>query len=167
VITSVCDTPSDVAVSVAFCEALTADAVTLKVAEVAPAATVTEAGALRAVLLLDRVTTKGLVAAALRDTEQVLICAPVSDWVPHESPASFAAGSEVGEAGDRVITSVCFSPPAVAVSVALCEVLTADAVTLKPAVVEPSATVTEAGGRSALLLLESKTVIWLVAAELR
>jgi hypothetical protein len=106
VITSVCDTPSAVAVSVAFCEALTADVATLKVAEVPPAATVTEAGARSALLLLDSVTTNWLVAAALRDTVQVLVCAPVSDCVPHERPSSVATGAGFGEAtGYRMIVS--------------------------------------------------------------
>jgi hypothetical protein len=46
-------------------------------------------------------------------------------------------------------------------------VLTAEAVTLKAAVVLPTATFTEAGARRALLLLESVTAVCFVAAALR
>jgi hypothetical protein len=167
VITSICDTPSAVAVSVAFCEALTADAVTLKAAEVPPLGTATEAGARSELLLLDSFTTAWLVAAPLRDTKQVSLCAPVIECVPHERPFNFATGSVVVPAGDKVITSVFLTPRAIAVSVAFCAVLTADAVTLNAAVVLPAATITEDGVRSALLLLESSTCVWLVAGVLK
>ncbi len=95
-ITSVCDTPSAVAVSVAFFEVVTADAVTLKVAEVPPWGTVTEAGACSELLLLDRFTTVWLVAASLRSTEQALVCAPVSDCVPQEILLSVGAAPVAG-----------------------------------------------------------------------
>jgi len=45
--------------------------------------------------------------------------------------------------------------------------VTADTVALKAALVEPAATVTEAGTVNALVLLESATTVWLVAAALR
>jgi hypothetical protein len=123
---------------------LTAEAVTLKAAEAAPVATVTDPGACSALLLLERVTTTGLVAAALKVTEQDLVCAPVSDCVPHESAANFATGAVVG-GGDSVIAAVCETPSAVAVRIAVCVVLRADAVTLKAAAVAPAATFTEVG----------------------
>jgi hypothetical protein len=76
-------------------------------------------------------------------------------------------GAGADEEGDRVIAFIWDTPSAVAVSVAVCELLTAAAVTLKPALVSPTGTFTEAGARSALLLLESVTAVWLVAAALR
>jgi len=158
VITSDFDAPSAVAVSVAFCNALTAVAVTLKVAEVSSLDTVTEPGARSALLLLDSFTTVWLVVAAVRDTEQTSVCAPVIEFVPHESPFKVATGAGVvGLAGYSMITSDFEAPSAVAVSVAFCEAFTAAAVTLKGVEVPPFGTVTEAGARRALLLLESVT----------
>jgi hypothetical protein len=63
--------------------------------------------------------------------------------------------------------SVSDTLSAVAVNVAVCVLLTTDAVTLKPALVAPAGTSTEVGACSALLLLESVTTVWLVAAALR
>jgi glutaminase len=119
VITSVCDTPSAVAVSVAFFEAVTADAVTLKVAEVSPFDTVSEAGVRSALLLLDSITTVLLVAAALRDTEHDAVCAPVIESDPHESSFNVATGAgPVGAAGYSMIRSDFATPSAVAVRIA-------------------------------------------------
>jgi hypothetical protein len=156
--------PSAVAVSVTLWAVFTAEAVTLKVTEVFPCGTVTEAGTRSAVLLLDSFTIVWVVVAALRDTVQTCVCAPVIESVPHESPLKLTTGiGEVG-AGESVSTSLFFTPAAVAVSVALCEVLTADAVTLKDALVLPAATVTEVGVFSEVLLLESSTDVLLAAA---
>jgi hypothetical protein len=52
-----------------------------------------------------------------------------------------------------------------AVSVAVCEVLTDDTVALNPALVAVAGTVTEAGTETALLLLASPTAIPPVGAE--
>jgi hypothetical protein len=57
--------------------AVTADAVALKVAVLAPAGTMTEAGTLRAVLLLESVTVTLLGAEALSRTVQTDVTAPV------------------------------------------------------------------------------------------
>jgi hypothetical protein len=119
VIASVCDTPSAVAVSVAFAAVVTADAVALKAALVEPSATLTEAGTFNALLLLESVTTVWLVAAALRDTEHESVVGPVNVCFPHEIEFSVATGAGVEDGpGDSVIASICATPSAVAVSVA-------------------------------------------------
>jgi hypothetical protein len=72
--------PPDFAVKVAVCAVLTADIVAVKVAEVAPAATVTDDGTTTAVLLLARLTAwPPLPAAAFSVAVQVSVPAPVSD----------------------------------------------------------------------------------------
>jgi len=68
-----------VAVNVTFSTALTVDAVTLKLAEVLPAITFADAGIFNALLLLESITKVSLVAAALKDTEQAMVVAPVTD----------------------------------------------------------------------------------------
>jgi hypothetical protein len=65
------------------------------------------------------------------------------------------------------ITSVCETPSADAVRVTDCSADTAEAVAVKPAEVEPLATVTVAGTCREPLLLESDTGIALIAAPLR
>jgi hypothetical protein len=168
VIAAICDTLLAVAVSVAFTAVVTADAVALKAALVEPAAIVTEVGTVNALLLLESVTTVWLVAAALRYTEHESVVSPVSVCVAHETLLNVATGAGVGAAaGDSVIASICDTPSAVAVNVAFAAVVTADAVALKAALVEPAATVTEAGTANALALLESVTTVWLVTAALR
>ena len=65
---------------------LTAEAVAVNPALEAPAATVTEAGAVTALLLLARLTTIALVAANVSVTVQASVPAPVNDALPHETP---------------------------------------------------------------------------------
>ena len=65
-ISSVSLTPPEVADSVTFCVAFTVDAVTVKAAEVAPAATVTDAGTFSRLLLLASETFFWLAATSLR-----------------------------------------------------------------------------------------------------
>ena len=80
-------TPPALAVRVAVCAELTVETVAEKLALVAPAATVTVAGNVTAVLLLARFTAKPPVAAAaFRDTVQLSVPAPVSDPFAHTSP---------------------------------------------------------------------------------
>ncbi len=62
-----------------------------------------------------------------------------------------------GTVAPRSIAQVFFTPPAVAVSVAVCAVVTDDTVALKPAVVAPAGTVTDPGTVTALLLLDRLT----------
>jgi hypothetical protein len=72
--------PPDVAVSVAVPAVLTADTVAVKLAEVAPAATVTDVGTVTDVSLLDRLTAWPPVpAAAFNAAVQVSVPAPVID----------------------------------------------------------------------------------------
>ena len=72
--------PPEEAVRVAVCAELTAAMVAVKLAVVAPAATVTDEGTVTALLLLDRFTAcPPVAAAALSVTVQVSVPAPVTD----------------------------------------------------------------------------------------
>ncbi|MGD1107617.1 MAG: hypothetical protein ABR865_11280 [Terracidiphilus sp.] len=75
------------AVRVTVAAVLTPDTVAVKLAVVAPAATVTEAGTVTAELLLVRLTVKPpLAAAVFRVTLQLSVPAPVIDPLVHLSP---------------------------------------------------------------------------------
>jgi hypothetical protein len=96
-------------------------------------------------------------------TVTVLLIAVFSESVPNArlvalrlSPAftAFSCNGYVAEA-----------PPAVAVSVAVCAVLTAVAVAVNPALEAPAAMVTEAGTVTAPLLLARPTTVALVTAD--
>ncbi len=76
--------------------AVTVDALALKLTEVEPAATVTEAGTCRTMLLLESVTTVGLTAAALKYTEHVSVAGPVNVCVPHETLLSVGVAPWAG-----------------------------------------------------------------------
>jgi len=81
------------AVRVAVCAVLTEETVAVKVAVVAPAATVTEAGTVTDELLLARLTAKPPVgAAAFRVTVQLSVQAPVIDELLHESADGVTGG---------------------------------------------------------------------------
>jgi hypothetical protein len=84
------DTPAAVAVSVAVWFVLTAVAVAVKLALVAPDAIVTEAGIVTAVLLLDKATVVAVVAAEVSETVQAVVPAPVSDPLLQERALSVA-----------------------------------------------------------------------------
>jgi hypothetical protein len=76
--------PPALAVSVAVCAVLTVETAAWKLALVAPAATVTEAGTVTAVELLDRLTTWPPVgAAAFNVTVQLSFAALVSEALAH------------------------------------------------------------------------------------
>jgi hypothetical protein len=79
-------TPPAVAVSVAVCAVVTADADAVNPALEAPAATVTDAGTVTAALLLARFTVRGPAAAPVSVTVQASVAAPVSDALPHVTP---------------------------------------------------------------------------------
>jgi len=82
----VLDAVAAVAFTVAVCVEVTAEAVAVKAALVLPAATVTLAGTLNAVLLLVSVTlVPSLGAAAVSVTLQASLPAPVSAVLPHET----------------------------------------------------------------------------------
>lgn len=86
--------PAD-AVRVAVWFELTELAVAVKAALVAPAAIVTEAGTVTAVLLLDKVTVVALVAADVSVTVQASVPAPVSDELLQERALSVAGACPV------------------------------------------------------------------------
>ena len=79
---SVCVTPPADAVRVTVNAATTGAAVAVKAALVEPAGTATEPGTLSKVLLLAKLTTVELVAAALRYTEHGSVVVPSNDCVP-------------------------------------------------------------------------------------
>jgi hypothetical protein len=82
-------TDSRVAESVTVCAAVTADAFAAKLALAAPEATVTEAGTVNALLLLERLTTTpALGAAEVSVTVQVSCPAPVRDDFAQLMPES-------------------------------------------------------------------------------
>jgi hypothetical protein len=84
-----CDAPPALAISVAVCAVLTAVTVVVKGALVEPAATVTEAGTVAAVLLLARLTTNPPVAAAAFSvTVQLSVPAPVIEPLEQVSPVN-------------------------------------------------------------------------------
>jgi hypothetical protein len=79
-----------VPVNVAACTVLTADAVAVKPAVVAPAAILTVAGSVTVELLLDRATEVVDCAAAVRVTVQVVVAGPVNEAAPQVSWLSVA-----------------------------------------------------------------------------
>ncbi len=84
-----CETLPAVAVRVAVCAVETADAVAEKLVLIAPAATVTDAGTVTAVLLLARFTTSPpLAGAALSVTEQASVPVPVIEVLVQEKALS-------------------------------------------------------------------------------
>lgn len=130
----------------------TAPAVARNKALVDPAATVTEAGTVSAALLSESATTRPPVgAAALRVTVQEVVPPAVTEAGIQERLLGMGSGVTVTEAVLEV-------PLPVAVTVTAVLVETAPAVAKNEALVDPAATVTEAGTESAVLLPESVTV---------
>jgi hypothetical protein len=85
----ICVTPPALAVSVACCVVFTGDTVAVKLAVLAPAATVTVAGALTSALLLARLTVNPPVAAAAFSvTVQESVPAPAMDLLAQLNPVS-------------------------------------------------------------------------------
>ena len=86
----VADPPPEEPVSVAVCAVVTAAIVAVKLALVAPEATVTDDGTVTAALLLERLTDWPLLpAAALSVTVQLSVPAPVIDALAQVSALSF------------------------------------------------------------------------------
>jgi hypothetical protein len=132
---------------------VTADTVAVNAALVAPAATVTDAGTVTDELLLDRFTPNPPVgAAAVSVAVQASVAAPVSELAVQLTALS--AANTVLSCRAKVFVT----PLADAVSVAVCAVVTADAVAVKAALVAPAATVTDAGTFTDELLLDRLTV---------
>lgn len=143
-------TPPALAVKVTVCVEVTDEAVAVRFAVVAPDGTVTEAGTETELLLLDSATDiPPEPAAALRVTAHVSETAPVSELLVQFRLLRVTAVAVGSTCRDRVL----LTPPAEAVIVAVCVVVTVPAVAVKLAFVEPAGTVTDAGTDSALLLL--------------
>ena len=135
-------------------EPITTFVVTVKVALVAPAGTVTPlAGTLAAALLLESTT-----CAPPAGAGPFSVTVPVD--VPSGPPATLV-GFRVSEdtiGGSTVSVAVCVPPPNDAEIVTVVDVATALVLSVKVAVVAPAGTVTPlAGTLAAALLLESRT----------
>ena len=109
---AVCDIPLSVAVTVALWSVVTVPAVAIKVAVVAPAATVIEAGVVSRALLSDTVTVVAAVAACDNVTVQVLLADEFRLLGEHASDISVTGAT-------RLIVAVWETPLKVAVTVAL------------------------------------------------
>ena len=126
-------------------------AVAVKPALADPAATVTEAGTLTAAWLDDRPIVKAEVAALVKVTVQAEV-PPGFSVVGEQLRADSAAGAV------NPSTKLREPPLRLAVRVALVSLDTAAAVAVKPALLDPAATVTEAGTLAAPLSLDSATL---------
>ena len=149
---AVFELPLSDAVTVTAWFAVTVPAVAVNVALVAPDATVTDAGAVSAVLLSETVTTDPPLGAA-PETVTVQIEA---------APETTLAGAQprlltVTAAGVTVTLAVFELPLSDAVTVTAWFAVTVPAVAVNVALVAPDATVTDAGAVSAVLLSETVT----------
>jgi hypothetical protein len=131
--------------------------VAVKVALLSPAPILTLAGTVTLALLLDSVTLAALTVAAFNVTVQV------------EVPGAFTVPGEqlkllICAAAARLMVAGWLWPLKVAVTVAFWLLFTVPEVAVKVAVPWPEATTTLAGTVSNPLLLESATVVALVAA---
>ena len=142
--------------TVAVCDVVTEDTLAVNEAVDAPEATIKLPGTVTAALLLVRATaTPPDGADELRDTVQAALPAPVKALAPQENALI------VGKTGDAepitFIEAVLETPPCVAVSVTVCEAVTADTVAVNFALLAPEGTVMEEGTVIVLLLLDRFT----------
>jgi hypothetical protein len=150
VMVAVLDTPLRVAVIVKVDAAVTVRVVMVKVAVVAPAATVTLAGTVPMVVDEDaRVTTAPPVGAAL-----VNVTVPVTGTPPDTAPTTVVRVDKTAAGGVTVTVAVPLDPFVVAVMVALVLALTVPAVIVNVAVRVPAGTVTETGTLATDALLD-------------
>lgn len=148
---AVLEVPLAAAVTTTTVLEVTEAAVAEKIAEVAPAATVTEAGTVRAALLSERVTDWPPVGAA---PERVT----VQEVDPPEAMEEGEQERVLGTGRAVTVTEdVLEVPLAAAVTTTVVLAVTEAAVTEKEAAVAPAATVTEAGVVRAALLSERVT----------
>jgi len=144
------ETPCQAAVSTAGVLVATRTAVAVKAAVVDPARTVTDAGAVSFVLLLETATTAPPAGAIpMRVTLQ--------EEVPGVETAAGVHANALSMAGTTVIVEVASPPPPLAVIVAAVLTVTEPACAVKVALVASAETVTEAGTVTAEWLLESPT----------
>ena len=146
-----------VAVSVAVCAVVTDDICAGNEAEEEPAVIVMLVGIDTALVLLASAT---LVppdcAALLSETVQVVVPAPVNVLLPHVNEER--EGATIAPDALSLMEVFLDVDPCVAVSVTVCEALTAATVAANGALIDPEATVTEAGTAIAVLLLARLTV---------
>lgn len=141
-----------VALTVAVWLEVTVDAAALKDAVEAPAATVTLAGTVRALeLLATAMLWPPERAAPLNVTVQLVLPEPVNAFLPQVR--ALTEGATPDEELLSFIDVVFVVDPCVAVRVTVCDAVTAETVAAKDALVDPEATVTDAGTATALLLL--------------
>jgi hypothetical protein len=158
-------TPPALAVRVAVCAVLTEETAAVKLAVVDPACTVTEFGTVTAESLLDRLTAKPpLAAAAFRMTVQLSVPAPAIDPLTQVMPVNPGRAIPVWPDAFNCKANVSATPPALAVRVAVCAVLTEETAAVKLAIVDPAGTVTEVGTVTAESLLDRLTAKPPVAA---
>ena len=125
---------------------------------VAPKATVTLPGKLTALLLLARLTPIPPDSAAeVRVTVQFVVAAPVNELPAHESEVTDGNDAEDVDVLFNLIEVDFETDPCFAVSVTVCDEVTAETLATNPAVVAPDATVTDEGTLMALLLLDRFT----------
>jgi hypothetical protein len=144
---------------VAFVLPVTVPAVAAKVAEVAPAATVTFAGTVRAVALLDKPTLVPPVGAAL-EMLTVQVAVPLEGRV-----VGAQARDDTPIAADNETVAVVEDAPNAAVTTALWSAVNEPAAAVKVTLAEPAGTVAEAGTVRLAVLLESVRVAAAGAAE--
>jgi hypothetical protein len=146
----------EVAVRVTACELLTDATFAVNAALVAVAGTVTELGTIAARLLLNRLTlTPPDGAAEPSDTMHVVVPAPVNELVPHDNALN--VGAKIDADPLRLMDVVSETDPCVAVSVTVCDEVTAAIFAAKLTLVAPEGTVTETGTDTDLLLLARLT----------
>lgn len=142
---------------------LTAEAVAVNEALVDPAVTVTDEGTETTLVLLASATANPPEPAApVSETEHASETFPVKELLLHVNPLREAAAATGFSWREKVWVTL----PSEAVSVAVCEDVTAETVAVNVALVAPAATVTEEGTETAALLLLKETVKpgWLAAA---
>jgi hypothetical protein len=154
---AVCELPFMLAVTTAICTSAVVPAVSVSDAELAPAATVSDAGAANRLLLLLRLTVAPPAAAGCESvTVQV-------ELPPELRAVALHANEDSEAAGVSVKLAACEVPFRLAVRTAVCAAVTEPTVNERDAVVAPAATVTELGDTSTLLLLLRLTTVALSA----